>query len=188
MGLLDALFGRSKALKSHREGLFSIVTAYITLSTRFGVESSGKAGLSFRPVESSFFNNLDSELRDLIRISAKSTDTDYHIRDDNYGYRWIILDDPQFEDLVSLIHTMGETIVDHGFGPQLLAAVFEFKEGGKEVYWIYNYKRGKFYPFVPQSGQQRDYAAELRLRTAMETELPIERELEQWYALWGIPF
>ena len=165
-----------------------MVTAYVTLSARFQIESTGKAAISFRPVESSFFTNLDSELRELMRISARSTGTNYHIRDDNYGYRWIVLDDPQFEDLVSIVHTVGETIADHGFGPQLLAAVFSFREGSREVFWIYNYKRGKFYPFVPEGSQSRDTAAELRMRTAMERELPIERELEQWYGLWGIPF
>ena len=36
-----------------------------------------------------------------------------------------------------------------GYGDRLLCAVFAFEENGKPIYWIYNYKRGSFYPFVP---------------------------------------
>ena len=61
-------------------------------------------------------------------------------------------------------------------------------EAGKPVYWIYNYKRGAFYPFVPAGGgQQRDSERELRLKAQIGAELPIEPELERWFPLWGIP-
>ena len=37
--------------------------------------------------------------------------------------------------------------------------------------------------------QSRDNAAEMRLSAVMEEEkIPVERSLENWYALWGIPF
>jgi hypothetical protein len=71
----------------------------------------------------------------------------------------------------------------------LPAAVFALKFVGKRVYWVYNIKRGYFYPFVPAGEQQRDNAAEMRLGAVMEEEgIPVERSLERWYALWGIPF
>ena len=72
----------------------------------------------------------------------------------------------------------------------MLAAVFAFHDGsGKPVYWIYNYKRGAWYPFVPAPGeQQRDTERELRLKAQLGSELPIEPELERWFPLWGIPF
>ena len=56
------------------------------------------------------------------------------------------------------------------------------------MHWIYNYKRGAFYPFVPAGGgQQRDTERELRLKAQIGAELPIEPELERWFPLWGIP-
>ena len=56
------------------------------------------------------------------------------------------------------------------------------------VYWIYNYKRGAFYPFVPARGdQQRDNERELVLKAQIGAELPVEPELERWFPLWGIP-
>jgi hypothetical protein len=47
----------------------------------------------------------------------------------------------------------------------VLCAVFAFEDSKKRpLYWIYNYKRGAFYPFVPSgSDQQRDNERELVL-------------------------
>jgi hypothetical protein len=72
----------------------------------------------------------------------------------------------------------------------LLASVFRYVTSDNEpVYWFYNYKRGTFYPFAPlPSGQKRDNALELRVSSAMDHELPIEKELERWYPMWDIPF
>ena len=66
------------------------------------------AGLVVNPIESSYFDNLDTELRTLLDISGRATETRFEIRDDEFGTRWVILDDPDFEDLVSLIHTAAE--------------------------------------------------------------------------------
>ena len=58
----------------------------------------------------------------------------------------------------------------------------------RPLYWIYNYKRGAFYPFVPAGGdQQRDNERELVLKAQMSSELPVEQELDRWFPLWGIP-
>ena len=67
--------------------------------------------------------------------------------------------------------------------------MFAFRDAkDKPVYWIYNYKRGAFYPFVPAGGeQQRDSERELRLKAQIGAELPVEAELERWFPLWGHP-
>ena len=140
-------------------------------------------------------------MRTLLEVSGRATGTRFEVKDDEFGTRWVVLDDPDFEDLVSLIHTITETIVDHGFADRLLAAVFGFEFQGRPAYWLYNYKAGRFYPFVPiQSGadcpvgadwgsRERDYATEMRIGEIMrEEKIPVQRKLENWYALWGIPF
>ena len=67
--------------------------------------------------------------------------------------------------------------------------MFAFEDSHKRhLYWIYNYKRGAFYPFVPAGGeQQRDSERELVLKAQVGAELPLEKELERWFPLWGIP-
>lgn len=189
MGILSALFGRSKLKAPSREKFFSVVTAELSLRSRTGLRGTERAGIVFNPVESSFFNNLDSEIRELLRISEVSTGTRFEVKDDTYGTRWVTLDDRDFEDLISTIHMVGETIVEHGFGDRILAAVIGLEFERKSAYWIYSYKRGTFYPLVLSAPQRRDNAAEMRLGELMKQEgIPLERSLENWYALWGIPF
>jgi hypothetical protein len=75
-----------------------------------------------------------------------------------------------------------------GYGDRLLAAVFAFEEEGRPVYFIYNYKRGFFYPFVPAPGDhKRNTEREFQLKAQLGTELPIEPELDRWFPLWEIP-
>jgi len=67
--------------------------------------------------------------------------------------------------------------------------VFAFEDSRKRpLYWIYNYKRGTFYPFAPAgTGEQRDNERELVLKAQIGKELPVEQELERWFPLWGTP-
>ena len=59
----------------------------------------------------------------------------------------------------------------------------------QSVYWIYNYKRGTFYPFVPAVGRPaRDSESASRgSRRRSATSSPVEAELERWFPLWRIP-
>ena len=114
----------------------------------------------------------------------RSTGTRYEVKDDSFSTRWVV-----FEDLVSTIHIIAETIHDHGFGDRLLAAVFKCEYHRMDAYWIYSYKRGAYHPMVQSSDGRRDNAAEMRMGAIMEEEgIPIERNLESWYSLSGIPF
>lgn len=187
--LFDALLGRSRPVPSRTEQLFAMSTAVVTLEAQLGLKAGDRGGITFKPVESTFWDRMAVDLDELLAISTRDTGTRYERQTDTYGYRWIILQDPQFEDLVATIHVVSETLVENQFGEQLLAAVFRFTTSdGQPVYWLYNYKRGKFYPFVPRGARNRDNALELRLASAMEGELPIETELERWYPIWDIPF
>jgi len=55
------------------------------------------------------------------------------------------------------------------------------------VYFLYNYKRGTFYPFVPAGGKSRDNERELRLKAQLSHEMPFEAELERWFPALGHP-
>lgn len=188
MGFLDALFGRTRPVRSRPEQIFAIATAYVTLTVDLNLTASGKAGVCFRPLGSALFAQEQKELEQMLRVAAQEAGTKIEIKEDQYGFRWVTLQDPEFEDLVAGIHTVSLTLQDQGYRDQLLAADFLFYQGEQQVHWIYNFKRGAFYPFVPiGEGRQRDNAAELRLKSVMERELPIEADLERWYPLWGAP-
>ena len=94
---------------------------------------------------------------------------------------------PQLEDLVGTAHTLAAELTAQGFGEQLLAAIFKFDGGEHPVYWIYGFKRGSFWPFVPSGKDERDNATELELKAKLEHELPIEPDLTRWLALFDAP-
>lgn len=188
MGFLDALFGRSKPVKSQTEQLFAISTARVTLEMNVGMTPSVDGGVVFRAMQSGSFEQAEQELTDMLRLSAQESGSRIREQSDDFGFRWVLVHDEDFEDLVATIHMVSLTLQDKGFKDQLLAAVFRFEKDGRPVYWLYNYKRGTFYPFVPTGGQRRDNGAELRYGALMEKELPVEKQTDQWYPLWGIPF
>ena len=106
-----------------------------------------------------------NETEELLRGAAEDTGTTVETADDEFGYRWLILRDPDFDDLVVAINTVSAELQAGGYGDRLLAAVFAFEENGKPLYFIYNFKRGKYYPFVPAPGEQaRNNERELRSR------------------------
>jgi hypothetical protein len=185
---MDALLGRSKPVKSNLDRLFGLSTAQVTLETEFDLKPSGGAAISFKAISSGDFASLQKEIDELLAASTKDAPLTWKSFTDEYGYRWIVLQSPDFSNLVATIHMVSRELEDSGFGEQLLASVVQFvNPTGRKYYWIYNYKRGAFYPFVPSANKTRDNAEELRLSSVMNGELKIEDDLGKWYALWGIP-
>jgi hypothetical protein len=193
---IDAVLGRSRLPKAKTDKLFAISTASITLESNLGLKSSGAAGICFKPIDASAYESARKEIQELLEYSSKETKTEFRLEKDEFNFLWAIFKDLDFEDLVANIHLVSETLEEHGFGEQLLCAIYRFdsepeagKSGGvKTIYWIYNFKQGTYYPFIPLSGKQRDSPFEFRLRAEMEREMPVEKNVEKWYPLWGIPF
>jgi hypothetical protein len=178
LGFFDALLGGRRKLSGPApDRLFAMSTAYVQLETGLGITSRGSAGLVFQPLGTADFESLMKETQELLASAASETGTETSTDEDEYGYRWAILRDPDFEDIVVAINTVSSQLESGGYGDRLLCAVFAFEENGKPIYWIYNYKRGTFYPFVPLGKQKRDSERELRLKAQMADELPLEQEL-----------
>ena len=189
MGFLDVLTGKRKIKGPAPDRLFAMSTAGVTLDTELGLKSSGKAAIVFQPLGTADFDRIVADMEELVKSTGDETGTTIEKEDDKFGYRWMVLADPDFEDVVVGINAISTELQAGGYGERLLAAVFAFRDGyDKPVYWIYNYKRGAFYPFVPAGGeQQRDSERELRLQAQIGAELPVEAELERWFPLWDIP-
>jgi hypothetical protein len=188
LGFLDALLGgRRKLTGPAPDRLFAMSTAYVQLETGLGIKPRGAAGLVFQPLGTADFEALMKETEELLASAAQDTGTTTETKTDEYGYRWAILRDPDFEDIVVAVNTVSSQLDSGGYGDRLLCAVFAFEENGKPIYWIYNYKRGSFYPFVPTGKQQRDSEREFRLKAQMSDELPLEEELGRDLPLWDIP-
>ena len=190
MGFLDALLGRRKvAGPAKTDRLFAISTAYVTLQTSFDIAPKGVAGLVFQPLPTSDFSQIVRDMEEVVRSTGQETGTQVDSSDDSFGYRWMILRDTDVEDLAVGVNAVSEALEGGGYGDRLLAAVFAFQDSNKQaVYFIYNYKRGAWYPFVPAPGEQsRNVERELQIKAQIGSELPIEPDLERWFPLWGVP-
>jgi hypothetical protein len=189
VGFFDVLRGGSRKLKQPApDRLFAMSTAGVTMETGMGLKSAGKAAIVFQPLATSDFDEIVAEMEEVLAGTGEDTGTTIAKSDDEFGYRWMVLSDPDLEDLVVGVNAISTALIGGGYGDRVLCAVFAFLDGNRRHYWIYNYKRGGFYPFVPARGeQQRDSEAELRLKAQIGAELPIEPELDRWFPLWGIP-
>lgn len=188
MKFLDALLGRSKPKQPQLDALFGVTGAAITLEASAGTKPTGQAAVCFKPASGQSFAAASEELHGLLELAVKEAGSTLAVTDDRYGYRWVVLSDPEMEDLVTSAHLVNATLEQHGFGPQLLCSVFAFADQeGRRFHLVYLYKRGSFYPFAPLDGERRDNELELRVKATLGGELPIEPELARWFALWGLP-
>lgn len=188
MGFLDVAFGRKRLKEASDERIFALSTAQVTLNVELGLKTAGAAAVVFKPLSAGEFVRAENEMSELLGTVAQSTGSKVERKTDDMGYEWLIVRDPDIEDLVTSVHLIGSELKARGFGPQLLAGAFTFEGGKHPVYWIYGYKRGAWWPFVPTGdGQQRDNALELELKAKLEKELPIEQDLTRWLALFDAP-
>ncbi|MBA2504382.1 MAG: hypothetical protein H0V29_00390 [Thermoleophilaceae bacterium] len=190
MGFLDGLLGGKRKLNTPApDRLFAMTTANITFETALNLKHKQAAGIVFQALGTADFAQILKETEELVRGSAEDTGTVVESSEDEFGYRWIVLKDSDFDDLVVAVNTVSTQLEGEGYGDRLLAAVFAFEEERRPVYFIYNYKRGAFYPFVPKdaAGKSRDTERELRLKAQIAAELPLEPEMERWFPLWEIP-
>jgi hypothetical protein len=187
MGLTNILFGRKKLKSPEKERLFALSTAGVTLSTELGLHAVS-AGVCFKALSASEFVRAENDLQELLAKVTAENGTKLERKTDSFGYEWIVLRDPDLEDLVTGAHAIGDELTARGFGAQLLAAVFRFDGGQHPVYWIYGHKRGAFWPFVPTGkDQERDNAEELELKAKLDHELPIEPDITRWFAVFDAP-
>lgn len=191
LGLLDIITGKRKLAAPAEDRLFAISTAYVLFETQLEITSRGTAAIVFQPLQTADFAGIVRDMEEVVRATCAESDTTVDTSDDSYGFRWLILRGNDFEQLVVGINAVSGAIEAGGYGERLLCAVFAFEDRRKRaLYWIYNYKRGHFYPFVPARAggeHSRDNERELVLKAQAGNELPIEPELNRWFPLWGIP-
>ena len=193
MGLLDSLRSvlgvRTDAdatREADPEDLFGMSTAYVTMEADLDFAPVDAAALCFSGVDSTDFDATVDDVEEILRAGEAETGTTFYRHEDDHGYRWVVLDDDDPEDLVTSVHFAADTFVERGYGSRLLAAVFGFERSrnGTRAYWIYSFRRGAYYPFVPTSGRERDNRLEFKLQSVLDGELDVEDDESYWYPLW----
>jgi hypothetical protein len=188
VGLSDVLFGRKKLKGPARDRLFALTTAAVTLDLECGLKTAGVGAVVFKPLSAGEFAQVDKDVEELLASVAASSGSTLERKKDTFGFEWVVVRDPDLEDQVTAVYAVGKEFSERGFGAQLLAAPFRFEGGEHPVYWIYGFKTGTFWPFVPTGEkQERDNPRELQLKAQLEKELPVEPDLTKWFGLFDAP-
>ncbi len=189
MGIRDILAGRTKQVQPKLDNLFALTQAAITLETSLDLVTSGQAGLLFKASSGTDSITADADILALLNFDLKAEDVT--LSTDEMGFKWLVVKDPDLASLVTRIHGANTALVENGLGTRLLCAVFGFVDktppGEGDVRMIYLLKQGTWYPFAPTEKEKRNNELELRVKAFLETELPMEKDLSRWMALWGLP-
>jgi PspA associated protein B len=188
VGLGDVLFGRKKLKGPARDRLFALTTAAVSLDIECGLKPAGVGAVVFKPLSAGEFAQVDKDVEELLTSVASSSGSTLERKTDTFGFQWVVVHDPELEDQVTAVYALSNEFTERGFGAQLLAAPFRFEGGSHPVYWIYGFKTGTFWPFVPTGEKQgRDNPRELQLKAQLEKELPVEPDLTKWFGLFDAP-
>jgi hypothetical protein len=202
MGLLNTLLGRTKPVQANLDSLFGLPSAAITLQSAAGMTTSGRAGVCYKPPTGQGFEDMQAEVMKLLTMDGEGK---LATAEDRYGYHWVVVENPDIESLVTEVHLVNSSLSDAGWGTQLLCSVFgvatlpdsaastaDSAPGPSTVltstgFLVYLFKRGTFYPFVPNGPEHRNTEQELKLKSLVAGDLAIEADLDRWFPLWELP-
>ncbi len=152
MGFLDAVMGRRKPTGPNLDALFALPGAAISLQVSLDMQPTGRGSVAFRAPEGRAFADVVDEVRRLL-------DTDggppVEASVDDFGFTWLVVatDPPDLPSAVTDVHAVNTSLVEAGFGPQLLCSLLSFRDpDDRSLSLVYLYKRGTFYPFAPAAG------------------------------------
>src|SRR3954447_5374937 len=110
MGLFEILTGKRKIKGPAPDRLFAMSTASVTLEMTIGLHSAGKAAIVFQPLATADFESIVTDMEEVLRGTGEDTGTAVERTDDTFGYRWMILSDPDFEDLVVGVNVVSQAL------------------------------------------------------------------------------
>ncbi|MEU9045930.1 MULTISPECIES: hypothetical protein [unclassified Kitasatospora] len=192
MGILDALFGRTKPVKPDLDQLFGVPSAALTLEAGAAFTPTGLGSVCFAAVEGAAFVQVEQQVRALLDADTERGGVPVEASKDDYGYSWLLArhQPEELPELVNDLHAVNSELEANGFGPQLLCSLVGFRNPqGQSLALVYLYKRGTFYPFAPMpgGGEKRNSPLELQVNAMLGNDLRLEKDLSRWFPVWGAP-
>jgi hypothetical protein len=114
LGLLDVLRGQRTPKRADLDALFAIGSAAMTLQAALGTTTTGRAGVCFKEVEAGQFDALVREIEELLRIAAPESGTTVNRRVDEHGFDWVVIEDPDVDDLATTTHMVSQSLEERG--------------------------------------------------------------------------
>ena len=166
MGLFDVLRGKRELKQPAADRLFAMSTAYVKMEMELELPTSGKAAIVFQPLATSDFEGIVRDMEEVVKGTGEETGTTVSSTDDEFGYRWMILTDPDMEDLVVGVNAVSTAIQGGGYGDRVLCAVFALPRRARQARLLdLQLQARRLLPVRPGG---RGAAARLRARAAPE--------------------
>ena len=191
MGFWDAVRGQSRPKQANLDSLFLVPSAAVSLEVSMGFLPTGDGSVCYRAASGMAFDQTQKEILELVRSASDAPDV--RVSTDSFGFTWIEIDREPGADVEGLctgLHAVNNSLEAAGFAPGLLCTLVTFEDpSGRKLALVYLYKQGTFYPFAPVPGgdKQRDNLLEIQVRDTVTGELPVEKDLARWLAVWGAP-
>ena len=188
MGFWDVVTGRSRPKAANLDSLFLVPSAAITLQTTSGLTPTGEGSVCYLAAAGAAFAETQDDVVRLLNDDPGAPDVT--VSRDDFGFTWLVAhrDPDDTAGLCTDLHAVNTALEAQGFGSGLLCSLVPFADAaGRRVGLVYLYKQGTFYPFAPTGPQARDNLLEISVRDQLAGELPMERDLGRWLALWGAP-
>jgi hypothetical protein len=190
MGFWDVIAGRTRPKQANLDSLFLVPSAAITLETTIGLRPTGEGSVCYRAAAGAAFQQTQDDVVAL--LDADPDAPPVSVSRDEFGFTWLrnLHDPADVSGLCTDLHAVNTALEAQGFGPGLLCSLVPFDDAsGRRVGLVYLYKQGTFYAFAPRPGaqRQRDNLLEIQVRDELAGELPMEKDLSRWLAVWGAP-
>src|SRR4051794_32160158 len=114
MGFLDVLRGKRQLRQPTEDRLFAMTTAVVSMQES-GLEPIGTAAMVFQPLGTADFDEIVRDMVEVLNMTGEEAGTKIESRDDSFGYRWMVLTDPDFEDLVVGLNAVNGALRDGGY-------------------------------------------------------------------------
>jgi hypothetical protein len=186
MGFLDTLRGRRTVPKANLDALFQLPDAAVTLETAAGFKPTGAGAVCYRAAAGGAAVQTQADIVALLDADDDGPDVEKAV--DGFGFTWLVSHQDDMSLLCTDLHAINLVLQEQGYGDSVLCSLVPFRDAaGRTVGVVYLYKQGTFYPFAPTGPQSRDNLLEIQIRDQLAAELPIEKDLSRWMALWGAP-
>ena len=119
MGFLDILRGKRELKQPAPDRLFAMSTAYVKMDMELGLRSAGKAAIVFQPLATADFDGIVKDMEEVVEGTGSDAGTKVTKTDDEYDYRWMILEDPDCVE--ALLFRLLDAEPATGPGPDVLA-------------------------------------------------------------------
>jgi hypothetical protein len=183
---IDAMLGRNRPRTARLDALFGLPNAALTLETTSGFTPVGSGAVCFRAAEGVAAVQTRADIVEL--LDADGDGPAVETVTDSFGFTWLITRQNDMSLLCTDLHAINTSLEEQGFGTGLLCSMVPFADAsGRTFGLVYLYTQGTFYPFAPRESPTRDNLLEIQVRDLLAGELPLEKDLSRWMALWGAP-